>query len=212
MTIANLRALIGRNGGDRPSSLHTRRWRPKGPKKISWIMKSLHGVLHGGLWIRFYGLLEFSSHPPPYSGRPWFSFYCFFHHDNLRTYCRANSKTVSRTDKPPSSSSLKLVGFDTYYIEPNRPLFFPPTEYAMVLQHGPFSLHTMFEGPWLRKTTFPTPMVRPLDESQESSPLQGHGSWLMCEVALRPLTTPKESNLEVFGVNKPLLKKPWPTQ
>ena len=27
-------------------------------------------------------------------------------------------------------------------------------------------------------------MVRPLDESKWSSPLQGHGSWLMCEVAL----------------------------
>ena len=27
-------------------------------------------------------------------------------------------------------------------------------------------------------------MVRPLDESQGSSPLQGYGSWLMCEVAL----------------------------
>jgi len=27
-------------------------------------------------------------------------------------------------------------------------------------------------------------MIRPLDESQGSSPLQGHGSWLMCEVAL----------------------------
>ena len=27
-------------------------------------------------------------------------------------------------------------------------------------------------------------MVRPLDESQGSTPLQGHGSWLMCEVAL----------------------------
>ena len=27
-------------------------------------------------------------------------------------------------------------------------------------------------------------MVWPLDESQESSPLQGHGSWLMCEVAI----------------------------
>ena len=28
-------------------------------------------------------------------------------------------------------------------------------------------------------------MVQPLDESWGSSPLQGHGSWLMCEVALR---------------------------
>jgi len=30
-------------------------------------------------------------------------------------------------------------------------------------------------------------MVRPLDESQGSSPLQGHGSWLMCEVALKTI-------------------------
>ena len=41
----NLRAPIGRKGGDRPSSLHTWRWRRKGPKKTSW-MKSLRGVLH----------------------------------------------------------------------------------------------------------------------------------------------------------------------
>ena len=27
-------------------------------------------------------------------------------------------------------------------------------------------------------------MVGPLDESQGSSPLQGHGPWLMCEVGL----------------------------
>jgi len=49
------RALIGRKGGDHPSSFHTRRWRPKGPKKISW-MKNLHGGLHGRLWIRVHGL------------------------------------------------------------------------------------------------------------------------------------------------------------
>ena len=30
-------------------------------------------------------------------------------------------------------------------------------------------------------------MVRPLDESQGYSPLQGQGSWLMYEVALGPL-------------------------
>ena len=28
-------------------------------------------------------------------------------------------------------------------------------------------------------------MVQPLEESQGSSPLQDHGSWLVCEVALR---------------------------
>ena len=54
----------------------------------------------------------------------------------------------------------------------------------MVPQHGPFSLHTMLEGPRLHITAFPTLMVWPLDESQGSTPLQGHGSWLMCEVAL----------------------------
>jgi hypothetical protein len=31
----------------------------------------------------------------------------------------------------------------------------PPTKYAMVPQHGLFSLHTMLDGPWLHKTTFP---------------------------------------------------------
>jgi hypothetical protein len=56
-------------------------------------------------------------------------------------------------------------------------LLFRPTKYAMV--PGPFSLHTMLEGPLLHKTSFPTPMVQPLDESQGSSPLQGHGSWLV---------------------------------
>ena len=56
----------------------------------------------------------------------------------------------------------------------------------MVPQHGPFSLHTMLEGPWLLETTFPTPMVRPLYESQGSSSLQGRGSslWLVCEAVI----------------------------
>ena len=48
----NVRAHIGQKGRDRPISLHTRRWSPKGPKKTSW-MKSLHEVLHGRLWIGF---------------------------------------------------------------------------------------------------------------------------------------------------------------
>jgi hypothetical protein len=37
------------------------------PKKISW-MKSLHGVLHSGLWIRFHVLPEFSLGPLPRGG------------------------------------------------------------------------------------------------------------------------------------------------
>ena len=68
--------------------------------------------------------------------------------------------------------------------ETKSPPLFPPTTYAMVPQHGPFSLHTMLEGPYTPKMTFPTLMVRPLDELKWSSLLQGHGSWLVCEVAL----------------------------
>ena len=44
--------------------------------------------------------------------------------------------------------------------------------------------HYAWGPPQLHKTAFPTPMVRPLDESQGSSPLQGGGSWLMWEVVL----------------------------
>ena len=40
-TYCNPRALIGRKGKDHPSSLHTRRWRPKGPKRTSWMEKSI---------------------------------------------------------------------------------------------------------------------------------------------------------------------------
>ena len=60
--------LVGRKGWDRPSSLHIRRWRSKSPKKLSW-MKSLHGFLHGRLWIMWHGLLKFASDPPS-RGRP----------------------------------------------------------------------------------------------------------------------------------------------
>jgi len=87
-----------------------------------------------------------------------------------------------------TKKSLKLIKSETYYTKSNPPHFFPPTKYAMVPQYGPFSLHTMLEGLWLHITAFPTHMVRPLDESQGSSPLQGHGSWLMCDVALSLLS------------------------
>jgi len=99
----NLRALIGRKGRDRPSSHHTRRWRSKGPKKSLW-MKSLHGVLHGGLWIRVHGLPKFASGPPPRggsdenSGKPWF-FNISSNMTDFRTYCIANSRTYSRSEK-----------------------------------------------------------------------------------------------------------------
>ena len=55
-----LGSLIGQKGRDRLSLLHSGRWRPKGPKKLSW-MKSLHD----NLFILCHGLLEFLPSPPP---------------------------------------------------------------------------------------------------------------------------------------------------
>ena len=66
----------------------------------------------------------------------------------------------------------------------------------MVPQHGSFSLHTILEDPGLYKMAFPTSTVQPLDESQGSSPSQGHGYWLMCEAALT--VCPNTSQALVF--------------
>jgi hypothetical protein len=43
-------------------------------------------------------------------------------------------------------------------------------------------------------------MVWPMDESQGSSPLQGHGSWLMCEVALSSPSVLASSSMHVHVV------------
>ena len=59
-----LRSLIGRKGQDHPSSLHTRRWRPKGPKNLSW-MTSPHGFPHDKLWMMFHNQPKFASSPAP---------------------------------------------------------------------------------------------------------------------------------------------------
>ena len=63
-----IRSLIGWKGRDRLSSFHIGRWRPTGPKKLSW-MKSLHKFLHGILYIMFHDMLEFASCTFP-RGRP----------------------------------------------------------------------------------------------------------------------------------------------
>ena len=116
----NLRVLIGQKGGDRPSSLHTRRWRPKGPKKTSW-MKSLHGVLHGGLWIRYYGHLGFLVGPPPRgesnanSGRP--CFLLFFQTWQILWQIPWQTNTTKQL------SQIKRE-FETCYIKTNPPSFF----------------------------------------------------------------------------------------
>ena len=70
----------------------------------------------------------------------------------------------------------------------------------MATQHGPFSLHTMFEGLSLHKMAVPTPMVRPLDDSQGPSPCHGHGLWLVCEVGLSTSHANMVHSEELVGV------------
>jgi hypothetical protein len=48
-------------------------------------------------------------------------------------------------------------------------------------------------------------MVQPLDESQGSSPLQGHGDWLMCEVVLRAASHYGRPSQEAVGLNGQIL-------
>ena len=76
-----LRSLIGRKGWGCPSSLHTRTWRSKGPKKTLMDEKYMRGFLHGKLWIMFHGALEFASSPLP-RGRSYAYSYtlCYFLH------------------------------------------------------------------------------------------------------------------------------------
>src|ERR1700737_1213860 len=76
----------------------------------------------------------------------------------------------------------------------------------------------MFEDPAPHKMGSPTPMVWPLDESQRPSPFHGHGSWLVCEVALILSGDPFLKNLvggaetwqitvfgQSFGIDSPRL-------
>ena len=74
-------------------------------------------------------------------------FLIFYEQDKFQCIFYNRVQDIVRDRQTPPSSYLKLVEFETYYIQPNPPLFFPPTKYAMVLQHGPFSLPTMLEGP-----------------------------------------------------------------
>ena len=78
----------------------------------------------------------------------------------------------------------------------------------MVPQHGPFSLHTMLEALWLPKMAFPTLIIRPLDESQGSSPLQGHGSSLMCIVALTATSSHAGQDMWPWDCESPKVSVP----
>lgn len=68
----------------------------------------------------------------------------------------------------------------------------------MIPQHGPFSLHIVFEDLSLHKMAFPTPILRSLDDSQGASTFHGHGPWRLCEGTLQAKANLKTSKLPNF--------------
>ena len=109
----------------------------------------------------------------------------------------------------PPSNSLKLIkNWDMLYETKSSPLF-PPTKYAMVPQHGLFSLHTILEGPSPYTMAFPTPMVQLSDESQGSSPLQGHGSWLYVWSGPKMYDFRRWCLISKLTLRKPLTQHAW---
>ena len=151
-------------------------------------MRSLHGVLHGGLWIGFHGLPEFTLGLPPRGGpdanfeRPWF--FNVFLNKKLPQHDKFHNRFQDW--KIPPSSSLKLVEFETYYMKPNPPLFFRQQnmQWARNMVHSHFTLCLRFRD---YLNGFPnTQWYNLWMRVKGSSPLQGHGSWLMCEVAPKP--------------------------
>ena len=131
-------------------------------------MESLHGVLQGGLWIRFHGLMEILSNPPPRGG-PDTNYGSpidyFFQQDIFHDRFQDIFQDIQT---PPSSVSQIGRVWDMLYQTKSSPLV-PPTNYYwswnMVHSHFTLCLRA-FE---YINMVVPTPMVRPLDEIQGSS-------------------------------------------
>ena len=68
---------------------------------------------------------------------------------DLKTNCRVDFRTEKHHQVILSNwYSLRHIIF-----KPNPPLFFRQQNMQWSLQHGPFSLHTMLEGPWLHSAS-----------------------------------------------------------
>ena len=133
------------------------------------------------------------------SGRPWI-FKHFFQQDRLQDIFHniMQDRFQNRITSP--SNSLKLIKFKTYYIEPNPPLFFPPTnmQWSHNMVHSHFTLclrardyikrlsqHPWY-GLWMRVkgrhhykvTALGSCVMWPLAANCRGS--CGLGSWLLC--------------------------------
>jgi hypothetical protein len=97
---------------------------------------------------------------------------------------RTDSRTNSRTDKHHQIILLNWPSLRHIILNQILPSFSAnkvcngPATWSILTSHYAWGPVTTYNG------FSPTHMVRPLDYSQGSSPLQGHGSWLMCEVVL----------------------------
>ena len=122
-------------------------------------IKSLHGVLHGGLWIRFHGLLEFASGRPPRggldanSGRLWFFF--SFQHDKFQDKLQGRFQNRFQDIYPKHTNTTKKfsqIDRVLRHIILNQVL---PSFYANKICNGPatWSIITSHYawGPWLMK-------------------------------------------------------------
>ena len=122
---------------------------------------------------------------PPLLGDHDYYYYFFSNMIDCKANSRTNSMIDSKTDKHHQvilSNWLSLRHIILNQIFPcwsANKICNGPATWSILISHYAWGPVTTFNG-------FPkTPMIRPLDESQGSSPIQGRGSWLMCEVALR---------------------------
>ena len=150
--------LIGGKGGAGPSSLHTTLEGPKEYVNARWIW-SLHGFLHGIEWIMFHGHLDYFQ-IPPLGGRP------------------------NTTPGDHGTLNVHNLWFIVFY-HVWGPTWIEIHWNDIWLRFGHIRLHTTFEDPW--------PHYMILKVSWDSlwtlylgfkSQFHGHGSWLVCEVAL----------------------------
>ena len=116
--------MIGQGVIDDLSSIYSRPWRPKGPKKIQWI-ENLCGVLHGNKWILFHG--------PPHIG--------------------LGPSKRGRSDIKPRALAINKMAIGSLKYHYAMAGTWSCT-YIVVSQRGPRSLHSKLDNPNIGKLDF----------------------------------------------------------